>query len=86
MDLAFRDPTLKVELLISLRRLAAIVPQSEKTNADWLNRTVTDSVHQPKKCNLHLIYFDIFCKEGGFNVSKPRRETLSLLELKIDAS
>ena len=32
------------------------------------------------------MYFDIFCKEGGFNVSKPRRETLSLLELKIGAS
>ena len=29
-DLAFRDSTLKVELLISLRGLAAIVPQSKK--------------------------------------------------------
>lgn len=45
VDLAFRDSTLKAELLISLRRLAAIVPQSEKRNADWLNRTVTYSVH-----------------------------------------
>lgn len=45
VDLAFRDSTLKAELLISLRRLAAIVPQSEKRNADWLNRAVTDSVH-----------------------------------------